>query len=154
MFDIDMRVKSNQEIQSLCSFWSDKCAQFPAFLETSSLNESLTDFCVFMQQCVFVHFASWDSFFFFFFSEGKVINRSLSVAAGPRLLLCWLRSVIKMDGNKRAHWVLVPIIGSGSGEQQNLANICHYLKCGIHTSCLKVFYKSSCWEETWRSDLE
>lgn len=26
-------------------------------------------------------------------------------------------------------------------------------KYGIHTSCLKVFYKASCWEETWRSDL-
>lgn len=34
----------------------------------------------------------------------------------------------EINGNKRAHWVLVLIMGSGSGEQQNLANVFHYMK--------------------------
>lgn len=52
--------------------------------------------------------------------EGKVINLNLSRASGPCLLLCWWKSVMK--------WVLVPIMGSGSGDRQNLANISHHLK--------------------------
>lgn len=82
------------------------------------------------------------------FSKGKLINLNLSRASGLSLLAVLTEICPIMDGN--SHQVLVPIMGSGSEDQQNLANVHHYLS----TSCLKVFYKMSCWEETCRSGLE
>lgn len=90
------------------------------------------------------------------FSEGKLINLNLSRASRPSLLLCWRKSVMKWVETKELHRVLVPIMGSGSGDQQDFGKRPPLFEnlSTAHSSCIKVFYKMSCWEETWRSDLE
>ncbi len=118
--------------------------------------EWITDWppCIQAALCVYAFYcsdsSSWD--IFSRFSEGKVINRSLSRASDLSAVVDWNLSL--------KGWKQKSTMGAGSHNRfwlrrtADLADFCHYSKRGIHTSCLKVFYKSSCWEETWRSDLE
>lgn len=62
------------------------------------------------------------------FREGKLINRSLSEASAASVWLCWLKSVTKWMETKELAGCCFPMMPSGSGQQQNLANVCRYFK--------------------------
>lgn len=79
--------------------------------------------------------------------EGKVIEQSVSACCADWNLSWhgWKQKSSPRAGSHNRFWLSkADKFGQRSPSFENL---CTAPKCGIHTSCLKVFYKASCWED-------
>lgn len=120
-----LSVKS-AELCSSCSykhFIMTKMRQFCASSITGSVNKSLPDFPILEQGSKVVHPPGTSLVF--------------------KSLFCPETSD-GTNGNQRAHWVLLLIMGLSRIWQTSA--IIWKSKRSIHTMCMKVFYKASCWK--------